>query len=103
MEHVVVYITAPREHGERIAEHLVERRLAACVNIAQVTSVYRWEGRVERDEEVLLVVKTRRDKLKELIAEVKSIHPYKVPEIIALPIVAGASEYLKWIDESVSF
>lgn len=102
MERVVVYITAPREHGERIAAYLVERGLAACVNITQVTSVYRWEGRVERDEEVLLVVKTRRDKMKELIAEVRSIHPYKVPEIIAVPIVEGDPEYLKWIDESTN-
>ncbi|MGC8583569.1 MAG: divalent-cation tolerance protein CutA [Thermoproteus sp.] len=100
MGHVVVYITAPRDDGERIARHLVERRLAACVNVAPVVSVYRWEGRVERDEEVLLIVKTRQERLRELMSEVKAVHPYKVPEIIALPIVEGDPDYLKWVDES---
>ncbi|MEL9990446.1 MAG: divalent-cation tolerance protein CutA [Thermoproteus sp.] len=97
---VVVYVTAPPSEGEKIAQFLVERKLAACVNIAQVDSIYRWEGRVERDREALLIIKTRAERLPELIRELKSVHPYKVPEIIALPIVDGNPDYLRWLEEA---
>ncbi|MGD2145740.1 MAG: divalent-cation tolerance protein CutA [Anaerolineae bacterium] len=101
--HVVVLVTAPsREVGSRIAEALLEQGLAACVNLASsVTSVYSWEGETRSDEEVLLVIKTRRAAFDELADAVRNVHPYEVPEIIALPVVAGSQDYLDWIDEVV--
>ena len=99
---IVVFITAPSvEDGEKIARFLVEQRLAACVNmIPQIHSVYHWEGQVEQESEALLIVKTKA-KLFEthLIPAVQRIHPYKVPEIIAVPIQAGLPAYLNWINQ----
>jgi periplasmic divalent cation tolerance protein len=96
--YAVVLITAPdRESGVKMARRLLERRLAACVNIAPVSSMYWWEGKIEESSEVLLVVKTTSERLGDLIREVRAIHPYKVPEIIALPITAGLADYLDWV------
>ncbi len=101
-EHVVVFITVPQGKGAEIARFIVERRLGACTNIVSgVRSLYWWQGKVEDDGEELLIVKTRRSVLPRLIREVKSVHPYSVPEIIALPIIAGNPDYLKWIDDEV--
>lgn len=96
----VVLITAPnREVARTVANHLVENELAACVNIvAPIESVYAWEGSVNHDEEVLLIAKTRTSLVESLLVQaVKSVHPYDVPEIIALPIEAGSRSYLDWI------
>jgi periplasmic divalent cation tolerance protein len=100
-KHLVVYITTPdMQTGEEIAGALIERKLAACVNLIPVHSIYRWEGEVARDDEVLLIVKTRADLFAEqLVPAVEELHPYQVPEIIALPVVMGTAGYLKWIDE----
>lgn len=100
-EHVVVFITAPNaEEAAKIAKTLVDERLAACGNITQeIRSIYRWQGKVCDDKEVLLISKTRRDLFDRLAARVKELHSYEVPEIIAMPIVAGSDSYLKWIDE----
>jgi len=102
--HVVVLITAPsRDEGEKVARILVEKRLAACVNVVEgVTSIYRWRGSVERSSEVLLVAKTTLEKLPALIDAVRSVHSYEVPEIVALPIIAGFEKYLDWVSEEVS-
>ena len=102
--HFVVYITVPsREVGQEIATVLVEGKLAACVNIIPgITSIYGWQGEIEQDEELLLVAKTRADLFDRLATAVKRIHPYEVPEVIALPIVAGSNEYLAWIDVETS-
>ena len=100
---IVVLITVPsRDVGRTIAHSLVEKRLAACVNILPVmTSVYTWEEAVQEEEEVLLVVKTRVEIFEEeFVPAVKAMHPYDVPEIIALPIVMGWKPYLDWIVES---
>jgi periplasmic divalent cation tolerance protein len=96
---VVVLMTAgSRREAERIAAALVEERLAACVNVvAGVTSIYRWRGAVERGREVLLVAKTRRALIPRLTVRVQALHAYDVPEVIALPIVAGAEPYLEWV------
>jgi periplasmic divalent cation tolerance protein len=102
--HIVVLITAPSmEVAKETSASLLESRLAACVNIVpQVLSIYKWEGEIHEDTEVLLIVKTRREVFADqLISAVKSTHPYDVPEIIALPIIAGAKDYLNWIDEVV--
>jgi len=100
--HIVVLITVPSsEEGEKIAKALVEKRLVACVNIVPgLSSIYHWQGKICDEKELLLVAKTRDSLFERLKHEVKSIHSYKVPEIIALPIVKGSKEYLDWIDES---
>jgi periplasmic divalent cation tolerance protein len=91
------------EDAERIARALVERRLAACVNVVPgVASVYRWKGEICRDQEWLLVVKTRGEKLDALREALVALHPYELPELVAVPIEAGHAPYLAWLDESVS-
>ncbi|WP_096364576.1 divalent-cation tolerance protein CutA [Thiohalobacter thiocyanaticus] len=101
-KYCIVLVTAPEADARTIARALVAQDLAACVNIvANLTSVYRWQGEVEEDTEQLLVIKTRRDVLEALKAAVLEAHPYELPEIIAVPIVDGLSGYLDWIDESV--
>ena len=101
--YIAVFITVPdRKEAEKIAHGLIKSKLAACVNmIGGVESLFRWEGKVDRAEEVLLIVKSRKSKFKKLMTFVKSVHSYSVPEIIALPITAGNKDYLTWIDESV--
>ena len=102
---IVVLITAPsKETGRQIAHLLLERKLAACVNIlSPINSLYIWEGKIHDDEEALLVVKTRAGLLQDgLIPAVKAAHPYELPEIIALPIIAGLESYLKWIEAETS-
>lgn len=97
---IVVFITAPtKEIGRQIAAALVEQRLAACVNIlGPIRSIYTWEGKICDDEEMLLIAKSRTDLIEgRLIPLVQTIHPYDVPEIIALPVVAGLPSYLEWV------
>ncbi len=95
-------VTCPsRAAGEKIGRALVEERLAACVNVVPgLRSIYRWEGKVHRDPEALLVIKSRRTRLPALQRRVKSLHPYTLPEMIALPIVAGSAPYLAWVADS---
>ena len=90
------------EVGEKIGNTLVEEKLAACVNItSEIKSVYFWKGKVEEDKEHLLIIKTRKDKFESLEKRVKEIHPYEVPEIVALSIILGSKDYLNWIDETL--
>jgi periplasmic divalent cation tolerance protein len=102
-EHLVALVTAGSEQEARlIAQTLVKRMLAACVNIVPgVTSVYHWQAEVHEDQEWLLVVKTRRDVLEELIQQVQRLHSYDLPEIIALPLVGGSEDYIRWLDRGV--
>jgi len=91
------------QDAERIARELVERRLAACVNVLPgVVSFYRWQGALQRDKEHMLVIKTRAEKLPALLEALVSLHPYELPELLALPVADGHPAYLGWIDESVS-
>jgi len=100
--YLVVLITVPVDKGEELADFIVNNKLGACVNaVSEVNSTYWWKGKVEKDKEALLVVKTLASKFKELREKVKEVHPYTVPEIIALPIVAGNEDYLKWIEDSL--
>ena len=101
-EDIVIIITTPSEDlAVTIARALVETRLAACANIIKgVRSIYSWQGRIEDDTEVLMIVKTRRELFDQLKTKVKELHSYEVPEIIALPIVAGSDDYLKWLRDS---
>ena len=101
---LVVFSTAPdTEVAEALAEYLVSEQLAACVNlVGGVRSVYRWQGEVHRDPEVLLIAKTDRQHLEPLIATLQDRHPYDCPEIIAMPIVGGSAGYLDWLTSSLS-
>lgn len=100
---LVVLSTAPdAATAERLARALVDEQLAACVtSVPGVTSTYRWQGVVEQSQEVLLVIKTRAALLATLTARILELHPYDVPEVIALPVVGGAERYLAWIGQSV--
>jgi len=98
---VVVLCTAPPGDAERIADLVVRKRLAACVNIMGVGSIYRWEGKVQREREELMIIKTGHEHLEDLMETIKGAHPFEVPEIIALPVVAGNTDYLDWVKESV--
>lgn len=99
---IIVFITTPsEEEAVKIAKVLVETKLAACVNILRnIRSIYNWQGNIEDESEVLMIVKTKRSLFKALSAKVKELHSYTVPEVIALRIIDGAEEYLKWLNES---
>jgi len=102
MLHVVLITTKNRAEAERIAKQLVEEKLAACVNVLpKISSTYRWKGKVVHGSEALLLVKTSSEKLDGLIARVKELHSYEIPEILALPTERGSREYLKWLEESL--
>ena len=101
---IVVLITCPTPAvAEKIGRTLVEERLAACANLVSgLTSIYRWEEKICRDAETLLLIKTRRSRLTALERRVLTLHPYSVPEILALPVQAGSRPYLSWVVDSVS-
>jgi periplasmic divalent cation tolerance protein len=93
---------ASADDAERIARALVEQGVAACVNVVPgVVSFYRWKGRLERDAEMLLVIKTRGERFEALKAALLAEHPYELPELVALPIAAGHAPYLEWLEDSV--
>ena len=96
---LVVLVTAPTpERAAEIARALVEERLAACGNVVPgLRSIYRWEGKVQDDAEALLLLKTTRARFEALRDRVLALHPYQVPEVIALPVEAGSAKYLEWI------
>ncbi len=100
MEAIQVFTTtASKDDAQRIARALVEAQLAACVQVlGPITSTYRWEGAVETSEEWLVLVKTRRDLYSELEQAIRGLHPYDVPEILAVPIVAANPAYLAWLE-----
>ncbi len=100
---VVLTTFAAAEEAASVVRALVERRLAACGNlIPGVRSIYRWQGKIEDAAEVLCVLKTRRDRLAELTAVLEQLHPYDVPEIVALPIEGGGAPYLAWVAAEAS-
>jgi periplasmic divalent cation tolerance protein len=98
-EALVVLVTTPTpERAAELARALVEERLAACGNVVPgLRSIYRWEGKVQEDAEALLVLKTTRARFDALRDRVLALHPYEVPEVIALPVEAGSARYLGWI------
>jgi periplasmic divalent cation tolerance protein len=96
---LVVLVTAPSaEKAAELARQLVEERLAACGNVLPgIRSIYRWEGKVQDEPEALLVLKTHRDRFEALRNRVLALHPYQVPEVLALPVEAGNEQYLAWV------
>jgi periplasmic divalent cation tolerance protein len=100
---LVLTTTSSQEEARRIANALVERRLAACVNIvSKIDSIYRWKGKVEEAQEFLLLIKTTESAVENLRDAIQELHSYEVPECIVLPIESGSERYLNWIEESVS-
>ncbi len=97
----VIITTCKPEDEEKIVDALLSSKLAACINSFSVKSKYIWEGKLEEDEEKLLIIKTKKEKYKEVEKKIKENHSYEVPEIICLDIVNGSDSYLKWIDEVV--
>ncbi len=100
---VVIMVTAAsRRECRKIARHLVEAQLAACVNITQpVESLYRWEGKLAHEKEFVMLIKSTRDLFPEIKTEISRIHSYHTPEIICLPIIDGSRNYLQWVSDSV--
>ena len=101
---IVVFITAGnREEAVRLGEMLVAARLAACVQILpEIESIYRWQGKIERQREILIIAKTAASKFEDLEREVRAIHSYDTPEIVALPLTAGSTPYLEWLKKSIT-
>lgn len=96
----VLLCTCPSDAADKLAAALLERRLVACVNvIAGVSSRYRWKGKLEKDEESLLILKTTREHFAGIDAALKELHPYDVFELLSLPVEEGAEAYLRWVSE----
>jgi len=102
--HQIILCTCPdQKTAEDISSHLVSHKLAACVNIiAGVTSIYEWQGQIEKSQEQLLLIKSHIDKYVAIEDKIKSLHPYELPEIIAVPIERGHPDYLQWINTCLS-
>ncbi len=100
---VVILVTVSNlRESKKIAKHLVESKLAACVNVsAPLRSVYRWKGKLAEERELLLIIKSTRELFSEIQAAVRKLHSYTTPEIICLPIVDGSEDYLKWVGDAV--
>ncbi len=98
--YIVVLVTAKnKKEAQKISVGLIKAKLAACVNIVdKIDSIFFWAGKIDRAKESLLVIKSRKEKIPQIIKLVKSLHSYEVPEIIALPIIVGNKPYLRWID-----
>jgi periplasmic divalent cation tolerance protein len=101
MKILVFITTANKKQARAIASALVSKGLAACVNIIpKIDSIFTWKNKLEQEQECLLLVKSKKSLMPKLIKLVKSLHSYSVPEIIAIPIIAGNKDYLNWLDES---
>jgi periplasmic divalent cation tolerance protein len=94
---VLVLSTVPPADADRIAGALVEERFAACVNLMPVRSVYRWQGAIQRDDELLAIIKTTAERAPALTARLRELHPYDVPEILVVPVADGLPAYLDWV------
>ncbi len=101
-KYTIVLVTAPsREVADAIATSLVQEKLAACVSLMPVTSIYTWDNQLQKDEEWQLIIKTELNRFQDLEAHILALHPYDVPEIVAVPISAGSQSYLSWITAQV--
>ncbi len=100
--YIVVFCTVPgEEKAKEISEKIVREKLGACVNYFKVNSIFEWKGKIEKEEEFLLIIKTVEEKFEKLKDFISKIHPYEVPEIISLKIEKGNESYLKWINKIV--
>ena len=97
----VILCTCPITEAEQIARTLVEQKLVACVNVSNVSSYFIWEGEFQNDIEALMIMKTSSQKVTEVIQQIKKLHSYEVPEVIALPVSEGNEDYLNWVMNSI--
>lgn len=96
---IILCTTNSKDSAETIATYIIKENLAACVNIIpKITSIYKWENKIEKDEEFLMLIKTKKDLFNKVKEKIKIIHPYEVPEIISVEISEGNTDYLKWIN-----
>jgi len=104
LEAIVILTTTPTlKDARKISDELINKKLAACASVVRnVESVFRWQGKVAMEEECLMIIKTKRELFETAAKQIKRLHPYKTPEIIALPITAGNRTYLKWLEESTN-
>ena len=104
MDHILIVVTvSSKEEAEKIATALLKKKLIACANIfGPVASHFWWQGKIDKAEEYVMFMKTKRELFKQVASNVKQLHSYEVPEIIALPIIEGFKPYLEWIDNSLS-
>ena len=103
MGYILIYVTCPNKNSaKKIAKELLEEKLIACANIANIDSMYSWKGKVEESKEVLLLAKTRSSLFKKIKKRILDLHSYEVPCIISLPIIKGNKEYLEWIKKTTS-
>lgn len=100
MQRLVYVVTSDEKEAEKIGLTLVEEKLAACANIFPIRSIYLWDGKVQREQEVAMFIKTKSGLVNKLINRVKELHSYEVPCIVSLPIEKGYGKFLKWIDQS---
>jgi periplasmic divalent cation tolerance protein len=102
-QYVTCFISAPREQAESIARAFVAQKLAACAQVlSPIHSIYWWKGKIEEDEEALLVLKTEKSLAEKIKHKLKELHPYDVPELTFVPILDGYAPYLSWISQSLS-
>ncbi len=100
--YIQVVTTFPDQQGaETLAAHLLERQLAACVQISPCTSWYRWQGTIEQSGEMVCTIKSRRDLFAQLCKAIHTLHPYDIPEILVTPVVDGGASYLDWLDKEL--
>lgn len=98
----IVLVTVPSlEQGKKIAQSLIKSKLAACINLFPVNSIYIWQGEINDDQEYQLIIKTDLNLFQELAVKIKTLHSYEVPEIIALSISAGSASYFSWLGDSL--
>jgi periplasmic divalent cation tolerance protein len=104
IEPIVVFITAANQaEADSISQHLVEKKIVACCNqVSPIRSIFSWKGQICNEQEILIIAKTVLARFSELIVDVKKLHSYETPEIIALPIVDGSADYLKWIADETA-
>jgi periplasmic divalent cation tolerance protein len=98
----VVTTVADRTTAEQLAASLLEQRLAACVQISPCSSWYHWQGKIEQSEEMVCTIKTRHDLFPEVCRAIRANHPYQIPEILAMPVIAGAESYLAWMEQELT-
>ena len=103
-EIIIVFVTVPGlREGSRISKAILTSRLAACVNVIPgVQSMYQWKGKIVREKEAMLVMKTTRIRYRKLEQKIKKLHPYEVPEVIAIPLICGSSQYIEWVTGEVA-
>lgn len=101
-EYILIFSTiSSKDEADKLAKTLVDQKLAACVNIIRgISSIYEWKDKICIDDEILLLIKSRKDLFDEIKSAIISLHPYELPEIISIPIIDGLDPYLKWIDEN---